>query len=88
MTGNKLNGNMKNAANKQNEDKQAHRQAMSNQKSYDVNKNKCEERKQLQTLRNKRKDVTETTDVGNCSSRKKNCRTNTQVTKQYIKGVN
>ena len=71
MTGNKLKGNMKNAANKQNKDKRAHRQAMSNQKGYDANKNKCEERKQLKTLSNERKDLTETTDVEKCSSREK-----------------
>ena len=44
---------------------------MSNQNGYDVNKDKCEERKQLQTLPNKRKDLTETTDVGKHSFREK-----------------
>ena len=86
MIGNKLKPNMKNPTNKENENKQAHQQTVSNQKSDNVNKNlsKCEERnytnlrkkikkvkdiyanvvrKQLQTLRNKRKDLTETTDV-------------------------
>ena len=86
MIGNKLKTNTKNPTNKQNKNKQAHRQTMSNQKSDDFNKNlsNCEERnytnlrekvkkvkdtyanvvrKQLQTRRNKRKDLTETIDV-------------------------
>ena len=61
MIGNKLKTNMTNPTKKQNKNKQAHRQTMSNQKSDEVNKNlsNCEERNYT-NLRKKIKKVKDT----------------------------